>query len=53
MSEYDELVKTLRDDNACLSVRTAHDAAEAIEHLDDLIHRYKEICDKMADSIRF
>ena len=30
---YDELVKALRDDNACLSVKTLHEAADAIEEL--------------------
>lgn len=30
---YDELVKALRDDNACLSIKTAHEAADAIEEL--------------------
>ena len=27
------------------------EAADAIEHLEDLIHRYKDICDKMAGNI--
>ena len=30
---YEELVKALRDDNACLSIKTAHEAADAIEEL--------------------
>ena len=30
---YDELVKALRDDNACLSVKTLHEAADAIKEL--------------------
>ena len=33
MGDYTELVKALRNDNACLSVRTAHEAADAIEEL--------------------
>nr|MBQ1579146.1 DUF551 domain-containing protein [Oscillospiraceae bacterium] len=28
-----ELIKALRDDNACLSIKTAHEAADAIEEL--------------------
>lgn len=31
--DYSELVKALRDDNACLSIKTAHEAADAIEEL--------------------
>lgn len=34
--DYTELVKSLRDDNACLSVKTLHDAADAIEELQQL-----------------
>ena len=30
---YEELVKALRDDNACLSIKTAHEAADAIENI--------------------
>ena len=33
MTDYTELVKALRDDNACLSIKTAHNAADAIEEL--------------------
>lgn len=29
---YEELIKALRDDNACLSIKTAHEAADAIEN---------------------
>lgn len=32
---YDELIKRLRDDNACVSVKTLHEAADAIEELAD------------------
>lgn len=35
MNDYSELVKALRDDNACLSIKTAHEAADAIEQLRD------------------
>lgn len=31
--DYAELVKGLRDDNACLAIKTAHEAADAIEEL--------------------
>lgn len=31
--QYDELVGRLRDDNACLSLKTLHEAADAIEEL--------------------
>lgn len=31
---YEELIKALRDDNACLSIKTAHEAADAIEQLE-------------------
>lgn len=37
---YDELVKALRDDNACLSVKTLHEAADAIE---ELLHAAKKM----------
>lgn len=30
---YEKLVKALRDDNACLSIKTVHEAADAIEEL--------------------
>lgn len=30
---YDELIKRLRDDNACVSLTTLHEAADAIEEL--------------------
>lgn len=32
--QYDELVGRLRDDNACLSLKTLHEAADAIEELE-------------------
>ncbi len=32
--DYTEFVKALRDDNACLSIKTAHEAADAIEELE-------------------
>ena len=33
MSDYDELIVKLRDDNACVSLKTLHEAADAIEEL--------------------
>ena len=33
MTDYTELIKALRDNNACLSVKTLHEAADAIEEL--------------------
>lgn len=33
MTDYTELIKALRDDNACLSIKTLHNAADAIEEL--------------------
>ena len=39
---YEELVKALRDDNACLSIKTAHEAADAIEELQGQIDGWIE-----------
>ena len=33
MDDYTELVKALRNDNACTSVKTLHEAADTIEEL--------------------
>lgn len=38
MTDYTELVNVLRDDNACVSVKTLHDAADAIEELMRFAH---------------
>lgn len=38
--DYTELVKALRDDNACLSIKTAHEAADAIEELQGQIYEW-------------
>ena len=38
---YEELAKALRDDNACLSIKTAHEAADAIEELSLTAESYK------------
>lgn len=35
---YEELVKALRDDNACLSVKTLHESADAIEELEKALN---------------
>lgn len=40
--DYTELVKALRDDNACLSIKTAHEAADAIEELQGQIDGWIE-----------
>ena len=37
---YEELAKALRDDNACLAIKTAHEAADAIEQLQALVPRW-------------
>lgn len=37
-----ELIKALRDDNACLSIKTAHEAADAIEQLQQQIDGWIE-----------
>ena len=42
---YDELVKALRDDNVCLSIKTAHEAADAIEELQQTVEHYKGCAD--------
>lgn len=42
MTDYTELVKALRDDNACLSIKTAHNAADAIEELQQIAAHYEE-----------
>ena len=52
MTDYAELVKNLRDDNVCLSVRTAHDAADAIEQLSTYSDFYEELTDKGIKTIR-
>lgn len=33
MRDYNELIVKLRDDNACVSLKTLHEAADAIEEL--------------------
>ena len=43
---YDELVKALRDDNACLSVKTLHEAADAIEELASKLCDWCGVCPK-------
>ncbi len=42
---YEELVKALRDDNACLSIKTAHEAADAIEKLENWWSMAKTLSD--------
>lgn len=42
MTDYNELVKELRDDNACLSLKTLHEAADAIEELQGQIDGWIE-----------
>lgn len=39
---HDELIKRLRDDNACVSVKTLHEAADAIEELQRQIDAWVE-----------
>ena len=45
---YEELVKKLRNDNACLSNKTLHEAADAIDDLEFACNRYekdyKDLC---------
>ena len=41
---YDELIKRLRDDNACVSVKTLHEAADAIEELQVTLCNWCAVC---------
>ena len=50
---YDELIKRLRDDNTCVSVKTLHEAADAIEALEIRNALYKEntaLANKLAET---
>lgn len=50
--DYSELLKALRDDNACLAIKTAHEAANAIEQLENYYQLYMEIADKNEKTAR-
>lgn len=49
MADYTELVKRLRDDNACISLKTLHDAADAIEELIAERDKYKRHSDSISE----
>lgn len=45
---YEELVKKLRDDNACMSVSTLHRAADAIEELSAKVNNLQYFADSIS-----
>ena len=49
---YEELIAKLRNRNACISIKTLDDAADAIEKLEAYCDLYKECGEKLMEAMR-